>query len=60
MKKKGCYKYKVKYKANIHSTILIAGDDENLSQQIGGNLQCTKFQIHYALNHGFPGSTTKW
>ena len=60
MKKKSYYEYKVKNKANIHSTILIAGKDEGLSQLIGENLQRTKFQIHYALNYGFPGSDTKW
>ncbi|MCK5009913.1 MAG: hypothetical protein KAS98_05470 [Deltaproteobacteria bacterium] len=60
MKKKSCYEYKVKNKANIHSTILIAGDDKTLSHLIEENLQRTKFQIHYALNHGFPGSATKW
>jgi len=60
MEKKSSYEYKVKSKANIHSTILIAGDDESLSQLIGKNLQRTKFQIHYALNHGFPGSAAKW
>ena len=57
MKNHCCYEYKLKNKANMHSTILIAGDDERLTYRIGANLQRTRFQIHYALNHG---SATKW
>ena len=60
MKKKSSYEYKVKNKETIHSTILIAGEDESLSQLIGKNLQRTKFQIHYALNQCLTGGATKW
>ena len=50
MKKKSFHEYKVKNKATIHSTILIAGDDESFLQQLGKNLQRTKLQINYVLN----------